>query len=627
MQVSKLFKQLESFKTIESCSCVDSSTQIIVIDSGINLSHPKLAEFNVSGFGIVGSDESYSISEQFDDAIGHGTAVSYIIKKMVPNSDLTVVKIFEDELTVLASKLLFTLSYIFQNVKCDILHMSLGMKICDDIPSLKKICQKLRDNGTIIVSAFDNDGSLSYPAVLSSVIGVDSSFLCKADDDFEYLAAGEGVNVLAKGIAQKVPWVSPQYVLQAGSSFSAAHVTGFIGKLMMNGITSYDDILEEIKKKSKRKYQKIQYNEIETLFTIKKAICFPLNKEIHSIIRFSDLLSFDLQAIYDTKYGGKLNQLASDFVGKDIARDYLIKDYKQINWKGDFDTVILGHTDLIREKTGEDYLATFLKQCIENDKQLYSFDETQSYNSLIPEITGRTKYIQYPKVKKENISSEQLGKLRVIGKPVLGIFGTSSRQGKLTLQLKLRRIIINQGYTVGQLGTEPSSLLFGFNAAYPMGYNSTVDVSGFDAIQMLNQLMGKIEDDNPDIIIVGSQSGTIPYSSVNLSFYTTPQLEFILGTQPDLAILCVNSNDDIDYVRRTIMTIEGLVRCKVIGLVIFPLEKEISLLQGYKQRIINDTDRTTVAEQFRTELNQKVYYLDRDDEILSLWDSVTSYLS
>ena len=44
---------------------------------------------------------------------------------------------------------------------------------------------------------------------------------------------------------------------------------------------------------------------------------------------------------------------------------------------------------------------------------------------------------------------------------MLAIVGTSPSQGKYNLQLALRRRFLNDGYEIGQIGTEPTAQLFG----------------------------------------------------------------------------------------------------------------------------------------------------------------------
>lgn len=47
---------------------------------------------------------------------------------------------------------------------------------------------------------------------------------------------------------------------------------------------------------------------------------------------------------------------------------------------------------------------------------------------------------------------------------------------------------------------------------------------------------------------------------------------FLLGTMPDAVILCINYDDDVDYVIRTIKVIENLSNCKVIAICVFPFQ-------------------------------------------------------
>ena len=158
-----------------------------------------------------------------------------------------------------------------------------------------------------------------------------------------------------------------------------------------------------------------------------------------------------------------------------------------------------------------------------------------------------------------------------ISRPVIGVFGTSSRQGKFTLQLKLRELFLERGYSVGQIGTEPSALLYGMDYVFPIGYNASVHIAGFDTIRYLNHIINVLCEKDNDIILLGSQSGTVPFDTGNLVQYNIPQYEFLLGSQPDIVILCINPFDDFDYIVRTIKFIESSVDCKVLSLVVFPM--------------------------------------------------------
>ena len=135
----------------------------------------------------------------------------------------------------------------------------------------------------------------------------------------------------------------------------------------------------------------------------------------------------------------------------------------------------------------------------------------------------------------------------------------------------MREILLKQGYNVGQIGTEPSAQLFGIDYCYPMGYNSSVYITGYDTIRYLNYIENDLCEQCKDIIIVGSQSGTVPYDFGNISQYTIPQYELLMGANPDCVILCINPFDEIDYIKRTVNYIESIIDCKVIALVVFPM--------------------------------------------------------
>jgi hypothetical protein len=75
--------------------------------------------------------------------------------------------------------------------------------------------------------------------------------------------------------------------------------------------------------------------------------------------------------------------------------------------------------------------------------------------------------------------------------PVLGVFGTSASQGKFTLQLALRRRLLQLGYEISQVGTEHHAALFGMDLAFPMGHGSTVEMETEAYPEFLDRVMRK----------------------------------------------------------------------------------------------------------------------------------------
>jgi len=165
--------------------------------------------------------------------------------------------------------------------------------------------------------------------------------------------------------------------------------------------------------------------------------------------------------------------------------------------------------------------------------------------------------------------------------PVLGVFGTSAQQGKFTLQLALRRKLLAQGYRVAQIGTEPHARLFGIDIVFPNGYGSPLQFPlDWHAPWLDRTLREHCASSRPDIILVGSQSGTIPYDVDAPDTHTLPSLAFLMGTRPDACILVVNSIDPVDYIRDTIHTLRAIAKAPTILLALSDKEKHIRTAYG-----------------------------------------------
>lgn len=599
--------------------------KIVVLDSGVDPHHPRMQDYSFTeGVSIIADDADYRVAEDFIDRIGHGTAVTSIIKRLVPEAEIYVVRIFQDWLEVKTESLVCALEHVLKEVDCQILHLSLGITHGGEVSQIRELCQQLTDRGTILVSAFDNEGAISYPAAFPNVIGVDTAPNCKGDYDYEFVDS-QVVNIRAKGSYQRLPWVQQPYIFLGGASFAAPYVTAYVAKLIEAGVTEQGPILAALRQEASKVYEDTQPASSKPLFKIERAVMFPFNKEMHSIARYQDLLTFELQGVYDTKYSGQIGLPVSKILRGTVENDHIVQNFDNLDWEGDFDAVVLGHVDLISETMGTDLLAQVIELCIEHRKNIYCLDGLESHEELVQRATEAGIQIFYPAVGTQDIPKYRFGKLRKVGKPILGVFGTSSRQGKFTLQLQLRRRLLRDGYSVGQLGTEPTALLYGFNHVYPMGYGSTVKVGGYQAVQVLNDMMGRIEDADPDLIIVGSQSGTVPYDIGHLSQYSFPALDFLMGTTPDSYVLCVNLMDDTKYIQRAVQVLENLGIGKVIGLVIFPLQKKVHPWAGVK---MDAPERVEIAER-KASLHQETgiptFVLNSDDDMEALYHHIIDF--
>lgn len=580
--------------------------RVAIIDSGVDKKHPRFEGDSFHGFGY----QDGNIVENYDDTYGHGTAIYNILRNQ-KEIEIINIKVYGIEAGLEDSSIIGILKCLNELGNIDIINMSLGIQSSANLEEMYAVCEALKQKGTIIVSAFDNVGSISYPAAFDNVIGVTAGSNCTNIKQFEFFEDSM-MNVGAYGAIQRLAWTEPPYIFLGGNSFACAHMTAIIAHYLVQGIVEKDEILDKLREDAIHMHEvKMPKRNTGLPYDIEKAVLFPFNKEMHSLVRYSDILNFDIVAVYDSKYSGRVGATTKHIM-KDDVQEILIQNIDKIDWN-DFDTIIVGHLEELSSLTKCNELRRdIIMDAIKHGKNVYAFDE-------IPDnvIEENKEKVFCPRVLEEDLPPWRYGKMFRTIKPVLGVFGTSSKQGKFTLQLRLRKMLLDRGVGVGQIGTEPSALLYGMDYVYPMGYNSAVHTYEFDSVKYLNYIMREIEKKENDIILVGSQSGTVAFDTGNITLFNIPQYQFLLGTQPDTIILCVNPYDEMSYIRRTIAFLESSIETKVIALVIFPmdLESDWKGIYGSKKKI--DVEKLEkLKETLAVAFSVPVYALGDEEEKL-----------
>ena len=595
----------------------------VILDSGVNLEHKALKNPNVIDCFSCSFDECNKVKllPPKGDTEGHGTAVSAIINKAHPDASVMMIEIFNKEklLSVGEESLFSVLEYIYENIEGKVINLSLGIVTTEHYEQFYRICKKLAEKGFIIVSAFDNGGAISYPASFDCVIGVDTERRCVRSDQFVYYTNDSVVNIGAMGGKQRVAWSGPEYMVVAGSSFACAHVSTQVYRFILEGITGYQNILNKFKEIAIGSYDyNTDYHTPSGYpFKIRKAVIFPFNKEMHNIIRFAADLDFEIADVYDTKYSMMVGSTTDHVMRDKTVLSKTIKNISQIDWSS-FDTLILGHFDELSEKIHQDNIvANILNTAIENGKNIYSFDD-------ISYLLGDKSYsnVYFPAVRMENVPPYRNGKLAVVDKPVLGIMGTGSQQGKFTLQLELRKRLIKKGYKVGQIGTEPSALLYGMDYAFPMGYKNSVYTKEYDTVRYLNNCIWDLSQKDIEIILVGGQAGTAPSGFENTMTYYLPQYVFLLGTLPDATVLVVNPNDSDETIKRSIDFIESSIDAGVVALVVFPMSGGNGWYAFEKKFRITAEDYRQIKGHLEKTFQLPVFLLGEEQE----FDDLTEYI-
>lgn len=535
---------------------------VVIIDSGIDIKHSALKKY-ISNIEMISN--IYDIKSDERDYLGHGTSISYILLKHIDDIKLHSINIFKNNYEVSEELLIKSLNYVDEYLNADIVHISAGIIFPEYKEELFDICKRLNDKGVIIVSAFDNNGMLSYPAAFDFVIGVAGSNKCLRSNQYIYVE-NSMINILGSNTSFYLPSINGSYRFVAGSSFCSPFITVEVAKHLSYGLDR-DNILECLKNNAMKCISFMDKDKEYEINKIKRASIFPLNKEMHSLISNTDLLDFEIVDIYDYPISHNIGKEASDLIFLNVSISKKIKSINELLNKGNFsniDTLIIGHTAELSQIYGTDYITRIFKFCADNDIYIYSLDSLKesrdSMNkkkSFYPELTLPS-----------NVEFPEFGRLYNLSSLALCICGTSPHQGKFNLQLDLRREFIKNGYTIGQLGTEPTSLLFGMDEMIHNGHETESHLIAEEEIQYYNKILKKI--DNNDIVIMGLQSNTIHNSFGNIRFFPISQNHLLLAANPDISILCVNINDEDEYIRRTILYLEEIMCIKVIAIVIYP---------------------------------------------------------
>lgn len=71
---------------------------------------------------------------------------------------------------------------------------------------------------------------------------------------------------------------------------------------MVSKSTTRKELLRLLKKTCQKINNGYVQDYPRTLFDIKKAALFPYAKEMHSLIRYADMLPFSIEKVYDTRF-------------------------------------------------------------------------------------------------------------------------------------------------------------------------------------------------------------------------------------------------------------------------------------------------------------------------------------
>lgn len=579
--------------------------RIAIIDTGISADDSR-DKFISESYIVKKNKQTYSIvATPTIDPIGHGSAIFDIIQSVNPRIEVISIRLCENELHAVEEKaLLVALEFLLEKISLDIINISAGITYSFFNKQLHAVCKKLWQRGVIIVSAFDNDGAISYPAAFDEVIGVDLNRLYKPQDAIHVSDKGI-VNVFVPEKYYRINYCGTKTLIK-GTSFAAAYVTGLISLRKNSFPLDITSILKSISnfnvniEKSK--------NVEKPIFKTKKAIIFPINKESSALLRYRDLVNFDIVGVYDERFSGRIGK---SFLG------FTVQSYDDIDWKSDFDTIILSCTSALAGITKRDYQNDVITLATQNGKNIYSFEPIPQAHNVF-----------FPFIDRKSVPFENLYKRHQNTLPIVGVWGTSSKQGKFSLQLELIRRLRKMGYKTGHISTEPSGYLFDADKVFNFGYGAPLEVEPWECTVLLDQMIWDIQNSEKDILITGGQSGALQYYNTSVEKFTSYQYAYMLGTCPDFNILCINPHDDMLYINRTIDLIKSSTENPISAIVVYPIEIQ-ETISGvpYRKRELLPFEQDTFCKKTTNTIQIPTYSLFKHDDIDKLCNQIVQYFS
>ena len=200
--------------------------RVAIIDSGVHADHP-----HVNGVaGGVGIDATGAEHDDYVDRLGHGTAVTAVIREKAPAAEIFAVKVFDRELAATAEALVAACHWAARH-GIHIVNMSLGTQNADHEGALSDAVVRLRDTGAMVVAAGEQDGVRWLPGALPDVLGVTLDWSLPREDVRLTRNADGRLLFRASGYPRPIPGVPAEKNIK-GLSFAVANATGLLAAIL-----------------------------------------------------------------------------------------------------------------------------------------------------------------------------------------------------------------------------------------------------------------------------------------------------------------------------------------------------------------------------------------------------------
>jgi subtilisin family serine protease len=203
---------------------VITPVRIAVVDSGVHARHPHVN--GVAG-GVSITPDGREEAE-YIDRLGHGTAVTAVIREKAPKAEIYAVKVFHDSLATRIETLVHALDWSARN-GMNLINLSLGTDNPLHEVVLSAAVERLAGQGIKLIAAFEDAGVRWLPGSIAGVLPVVVDWDCPRDSYRTSLLPDGRTLYHASGFPRPIPGVAPERNLK-GISFAVANVTGLLAR-------------------------------------------------------------------------------------------------------------------------------------------------------------------------------------------------------------------------------------------------------------------------------------------------------------------------------------------------------------------------------------------------------------
>lgn len=212
--------------------------RVAIIDSGVHASHPHVG--GVAG-GVAISKEGIEHSD-YVDRIGHGTAVTAVIREKAPDAELFAIKVFDRCLSTKIETLVRAIDWAVRS-RIRLVNLSLGTNKQEHEAVLREAVERAGAEGVLIVAGHDHAGVRWLPGSLPGVLPVQLDWECPRDEYRADVNSEGKIIFRASGYPRDIPGVPRERNLK-GISFAVANMTGFVARALEAQLqASFEDLL------------------------------------------------------------------------------------------------------------------------------------------------------------------------------------------------------------------------------------------------------------------------------------------------------------------------------------------------------------------------------------------------